>query len=65
MPYFSDSTERHCQAITTRGTPCHKAATEYVALTAHDEALLCPEHARQAREGRVRVQATQRREVLA
>ena len=42
--------ERICQAATVRGRGCRKKATAY-----HGQALLCPEHQRSAREGRLRL----------
>ncbi|WP_018876298.1 hypothetical protein [Thioalkalivibrio sp. ALE31] len=54
-----------CQAATTHGTRCRNTGTQWVALDHDTESLLCPEHQRHAREGRVRVLQSQPREVFA
>lgn len=63
MPNHSASPHR-CQAATMRGTRCRNTATYRVALDHETESLLCPEHQRHAREGRLRVCESQRLEVF-
>ncbi|WP_019570289.1 hypothetical protein [Thioalkalivibrio sp. ALE11] len=50
-----EHTPRRCQAATTRGTRCRNTGTHWVALDRETESLLCPEHQRHAREGRLQV----------
>ncbi|WP_155983878.1 MULTISPECIES: hypothetical protein [unclassified Thioalkalivibrio] len=64
MPNHEGSPHR-CQAATTHGTRCRNIGTQWVALDRDTESLLCPEHQRHAREGRVRVLESQPREVFA
>ena len=64
MPNHEASPHR-CQAATTRGTRCRNTGTQWVALDHETESLLCPEHQRHAREGRLRVCESQPREVFA
>lgn len=52
--------ERRCQARNAHGSQCRNEATTYVPLDAQSEALMCPEHQRLAREGRVQVVGRQR-----
>lgn len=49
-----------CQALNRVGSQCRNRGTVYVALDAQSEALMCPEHQRLAREGRVQVVGHQR-----
>lgn len=61
MSHHQDSSHR-CQAATTRGTRCRNTGTHWVALDRDTESLLCPEHQRHAREGRLRVVESQPRQ---
>jgi len=48
---------RKCDALTTRGHRCRKEATAYHPVGQGREVLLCGEHQRHAREGRLRLAA--------
>ena len=54
---------RRCEALNRVGSQCRNTGTAYHPLNAHQEALLCQERQRQAREGQVRVAVFQAREV--
>ena len=59
LPKHSPEASRRCQARNAHGSQCRNAAHEYVTLDAHRESLLCPRHARLAREDRVQIVASQ------
>lgn len=51
LPKHFPEASRRCQALNRVGSQCRNAGTAYFPLNAHHEALLCPEHQRQARDG--------------
>ena len=63
MSYHPKDPHRRCQALNRVGSQCRNTGTANQPQNAHHEALLCPEHQRQAREGQVRFAAFQTREV--